>query len=427
MSKKRTDTTIWTLMHKNIPVADLEIVANAGTILNVGHIHNINHAPIGTLDQKDRVHKIRTWFVDRTISSNRQNLNQRNFYDDLGFTGPTALSLKNHGLSLADQYWLKPVNQMITWESINFFKNGFNPDIGDVLFQKKKATDDNINLNAPDITTDGWLQKRWVIQNGKQILLKAGSDLFEQETYNEEIATNILKKLNIRHTPYWVEFLGDKPYSLCENFINENTDLVTAWRVLNSKKKANHDSNYQHLIKRCKELGIGDMRLQLEQMIVIDCIIANTDRHWGNFGFIRNADTLEWQGFAPIYDNGTSLWHNSENTSIHVESRAFKKSHREQLNLINDLSWFEPISENDLSEIITNTLSKHPTMSEERIEKLITAVNRQMEYVTQRKQKLTSKAIAVNAIEVQDHLANEPTVLNQVAPNDKNSNKGESS
>jgi hypothetical protein len=209
------------------------------------------------------------------------------------------------------------------------------------LFATKNASDSNIDFNSPDITTDGWLQKRWVVQNGKQVLIKAGSDLFEQEAYNEEIATNIMKKLNIPHTPYKLAFIDHKPYNLCDNFITENTDLVTAWRIYNSKKKANHESNYQHLIRRCEELGIGNISYQLEQMIVVDCIIANTDRHWGNFGFIRDADTLEWKGFAPIYDSGTSLWHNKQNTPTQIESRAFKGSHKEQLKLINDLSWFE--------------------------------------------------------------------------------------
>jgi len=41
-----------------------------------------------------------------------------------------------------------------------------------------------------------------------------------------------------------------------------------------------------------------------------DRIINNIDRHYGNFGFIRNADTLEFQGFEPIFDNGNSLWYN---------------------------------------------------------------------------------------------------------------------
>ncbi len=47
-------------------------------------------------------------------------------------------------------------------------------------------------------------------------------------------------------------------------------------------------------------------------MLTLDYIIANGDRHYNNFGFIRNAETLEWQGLAPIFDSGASLWHNTQ-------------------------------------------------------------------------------------------------------------------
>ena len=54
---------------------------------------------------------------------------------------------------------------------------------------------------------------------------------------------------------------------------------------------------------------IENIEKQLCQMLTVDCIIANSDRHFNNFGFIRNADTLEWEGLAPVYDTGTSLFH----------------------------------------------------------------------------------------------------------------------
>ena len=43
-------------------------------------------------------------------------------------------------------------------------------------------------------------------------------------------------------------------------------------------------------------------------MIVLDYLIVNEDRHQNNFGVVRNAETLEYLGAAPIYDSGTSLW-----------------------------------------------------------------------------------------------------------------------
>ena len=54
----------------------------------------------------------------------------------------------------------------------------------------------------------------------------------------------------------------------------------------------------------CEALGIRDA---VDRMIVLDYLIVNGDRHQNNFGVVRNADTLEYLGAAPIYDSGTSL------------------------------------------------------------------------------------------------------------------------
>ncbi len=47
------------------------------------------------------------------------------------------------------------------------------------------------------------------------------------------------------------------------------------------------------------------------QMLVIDAIVGNGDRHAGNFGFLRSADTGEYIGMSPLYDFDHAL--DSEN------------------------------------------------------------------------------------------------------------------
>ena len=71
------------------------------------------------------------------------------------------LVLKSFGLSLSDQYWIKPVGQDLSWEQINFFEHPFSEDVGDVLFGvKKQDTEQEIDFVSPDNTTDGYLKKR---------------------------------------------------------------------------------------------------------------------------------------------------------------------------------------------------------------------------------------------------------------------------
>lgn len=65
---------------------------------------------------------------------------------------------------------------------------------------------------------------------------------------------------------------------------------------------------YDHFLACCEKLGIPDVPERLQPMMILDYLICNQDRHFGNFGAIRDAVTLEWVGFAPIFDSGTSLW-----------------------------------------------------------------------------------------------------------------------
>jgi hypothetical protein len=225
------------------------------------------------------------------------------------------------------------------------------------------------------------LKKKWIIINNKRVLVKGGSGYFEQEPYNEAIASIILEKLDFKHVSYSLEFIDDKPYSVCDNFIDESTELVTAWRVRNHFKKQPHISEYEHLLSCCAKIGLGDVRRKFEEMIVFDYLIGNSDRHFNNFGFIRNADTLEWLGFAPLYDNGTSLWHDKHKTDKVVECKSFSKNLSEQLKLVKDFCWFEPLEDTDISKIVMDILDKHPFMETSRKTMIADAVIRNNEYL----------------------------------------------
>ena len=96
------------------------------------------------------------------------------------------------------------------------------------------------------------------------------------------------------------------PYSVCENFITPDTELVSAYSIFKSEKRRSQHSLYEHFLFCCEHLGIPGMKEFLNYLLAFDFLIANTDRHFGNFGAIRNVDTLEWLGAAPVFDSGTS-------------------------------------------------------------------------------------------------------------------------
>ena len=46
----------------------------------------------------------------------------------------------------------------------------------------------------------------------------------------------------------------------------------------------------------------------IRDMLVFDALIYNEDRHFGNFGLLRNSHTGEVIAPAPLFDNGLSLF-----------------------------------------------------------------------------------------------------------------------
>jgi len=365
-------------MHKNIPVVNLVIDEDSGFIDKIGTIHHLAHLPIGTSEtlaaRKGRLNRgyLNAWWVGRSIPVSRENIQAALL--NLGVRSTTTLLLKCYGLSLSDQYWVCPENTNLKWSDVNFFENNFSKDVGEILFGYEQADRANLNLMSPDNTSDGWLKKKWVIVGGKRMLMKGGSGDYQQEPLNELVATAIMKRLEIPHIPYILTFDDGLPYSLCETFVTPETELVPALRVLETKKHDNRDSMFTHLLRCTKELDIPNVQSALEKMMVLDYIIANTDRHYNNFGFIRNADTLEWYGFSPIYDSGTALWHDTQFVGRAPKSKPFRSTHAEQIKLVKDFSWFNHSALHDLGDECAEIFAKSKMIDENRRSMLVKAI-----------------------------------------------------
>lgn len=348
-----------TLMHKRQAVADMELDEITGYILKIERVYAAEHLPVGVPFKKSVADRkaLNDWWTDRSIPASRSGV--REALEHLNISNTKALLVKCFGLSLSDQYWIKPKNSDITWDKINFFNNSFSEDIGDVLFGNVKKAKE-FDFSSPDNTSDGCLKKRWKIFEGKRCLVKGGSSPFRQQPFNEYIASEIMKRLDISHVDYRVIWDNGLPYSVCEDFVTENTELVSAWRIMQTQKKENDVSVYRHFVNCCEGLGIENIESDLDKMITLDYIIANEDRHLNNFGLIRNAETLEWIGFAPIYDSGSSLGYGKTSAQIRnqtdIECKPFKKTHKEQIKLVTDFSWIEFEKISDISKVIERTL-----------------------------------------------------------------------
>ncbi len=213
-------------------------------------------------------------------------------------------------------------------------------------------------------------------------MLKSGSGVIQQEPYNEVVATALCQHLGINYIPYTLVMQSDYPYSLCENFVAQNSEFVSANQVVKVFKKGNSTSLYNHFIESAIKLGLPNIQSDIDKMLFLDFVIANTDRHLGNFGLLRNPETLEYIAFAPIFDSGTSLWNNKPliaiTTDRDLDSKPFAKNPSDQLKLISNFNWLNPSLLEAVPNIIYQILNESPFIDKDRLTAILEAVKKRI-------------------------------------------------
>lgn len=375
------------LMHRDITVAELELDDATCTISSIGNVYNASHLPVGVPVRHNEIDRaaLNEWWSGRAIPASRDGI--RDMLEQLQIMTTQRLLDKCLGLSLSDQYWICPQASPCEWKDVNFFENDFSEDVGNALFGVELPEGGNIDLMSPDNTSDGWLKKKWTIVDGQRCLLKGGSGAAQQEPYNEVLASAICRRLGIEHVPYEITVRDGEPYSVCRDFITPDTELVTAWYVMQTQKKQNHVSVYQHYVQCCDALGIPNVTRALDQMIVLDYLVANEDRHQNNFGVVRDARTLEWIGSAPIYDSGTSMWFDKFTPGINPEGKIkckpFKTDHEEQIKLVRSFDWIDISALQGLDEEYKDILKDAPFIDQARCNALCHALERRIDKLEQ--------------------------------------------
>ena len=323
------------LMHKDIPVADLTITTGAQII--AARILNTLHMPVGTYSEKPDivVAKLRRWVETRMIPGGRQ---EKEYIQKIIGCSVRAAVQKNKHLNLTDCYWLKQdETQLCSWSDINYHANGFSQQLAESILRGDAGQVQDIR--TPDLTTDGILKKTWVISDGVPSLIKFGNigpnaDGRNLLSANEVAACRIAEMIGIKHADYQAIELAIPHSMACITpcFIHPpHEEFVTAHQI-SEEYRLDGDQLYLWFVK-------AGMQQEVDKMILFDHIIHNTDRHERNFGVIRNPDTLEITGFAPLFDSGSSFgWNYSPELHDMGETKPFRGSRMDQLKLLKSMN-----------------------------------------------------------------------------------------
>ena len=246
---------------------------------------------------------IAKWLKSRTIPKNRAYVHNFLSKCHLNLNRPMNIIKVSKGLSLNDCYWVVEEGFSGTFEKYNLYDNRFSRVLALIAFTGYGSSVRSSLASCPEFTTNGMLPKCWRRVAGEIKLYKGGTSGASNtgnEPYCEYYAAQIAKELGISAIDYGLSKWKGALCSTCVLFTSKEYAFLPVGKVVTSGGMEAVTSYY-------KKMGAAYSKA-LADMLVLDAIICNTDRHFGNFGFLVDNRTNEIVAPAPLFDHGNSLF-----------------------------------------------------------------------------------------------------------------------
>ena len=207
------------------------------------------------------------------------------------------------GLSLNDSYWVVPQGFTGTFAQYNLYENRFSEILSLVAYTGIGQSDAAFTT-SPELTTNGMLPKAWRFIEGEGIYLYKGGTFGAANTgnepYSEFYASQGAQAMGLDAVAYELENWKGILASRCKLFTDINTAYIPIGRIV-------REGGLKACLEYYRQLG-PEAYEQIKSMLVFDAMIYNEDRHFGNFGVLRDNHTGKVTGAAPVFDNGMSLF-----------------------------------------------------------------------------------------------------------------------
>lgn len=205
------------------------------------------------------------------------------------------------GLSLNDSYWTPLETDDRSFDEVNFYRNEFSEVLSAVAYTGNSPAHGSLHGLTPELTTDGTLRKAWRISpSGERLLYKGATEgWYPGEPISELIASWLACEAALNVVVYGLECWDAELCSTCACFCTEDRSY-TPFAV------ATGINDLGTALSFTAKLGEREFE-SLRDILVFDCLICNVDRHFTNFGLMRDVDSGIPLGLAPIFDNGRGL------------------------------------------------------------------------------------------------------------------------
>lgn len=293
--------TKYMIMHKDRVVASIQMDGYARVNAPSFMPYNL-YFETGEQDLDARINNLNNfyyWCASRMLSMDRKYakeilnaLDQKQVQTD---KDRAEIVITYRGLCLTDVYWIKEARAGIRYADINLYENSLSNAFVDVSLRGKNLTVQNAELLkiedvAGDVTTLGVAAKAWVRKNGTFYLYKDGD---RRDVKAELLASKIARCFDVAQVLYESDIYAGAEVSTSSIITNIDKSIVSmeSIDIYMANKEIDRD-----------EYVLSHDAYDYHMMNIIDYLVGNSDRHWGNWGFYVDNRTNKLCGLHPLMD-----------------------------------------------------------------------------------------------------------------------------
>jgi hypothetical protein len=238
---------------------------------------------------------IDSWVANRSAAKHRSHVNK--LLEMYGGKTSSVFIALTHCLSLTDTLWVKSEREDVSWKDVNLYENQFDEEVSKFAFNGRDVVNFQKTTRSPELTTDGAYDKCWLNEKDGIHLIKTGSSGARNaglEPYGEVLASQVFEKICCS-VKYNLRKYDGRVVSDCKIFTSQEYGYKPVSLFLKNGVKY----GLPETLEIYREFNCED---EFRRMVVADCITLNSDRHFGNFGFLVNNETFERTALNPCFD-----------------------------------------------------------------------------------------------------------------------------
>ena len=211
-----------------------------------------------------------------------------------------TIAISYHGLSLTDVYWIKLNREKLQFSDISLYRHSLSDAFADVSLTGRQLTVENAELLTPndaagDVGTQGVSPKAWIKEDGVFYLLKNGE---KRDVDAELLASRIARCFRVDSVLYEPSLFDEKPVSKSRIITSEEQSIISIESF--DVYCLNHGIDRDAFV-------LNTDGYAYHMMNTIDYLVGNTDRHWGNWGFLVDNQTNKPMRLHPLMDFNKSF------------------------------------------------------------------------------------------------------------------------